>query len=128
LTGASTGAGAALSAAAQLGEGIAAVVSRGERPDLAGAHLRQVRAPVLLIVGGHDEIVLELNREARCHLPGVSELAVVPGATHPFEEPGALRTPRGSPASGSSATCDERDKGISCPYRRASVPIIRSGT
>ena len=66
--GASTGAGAALWAAAELGDKIGAIVSRGGRPDLAATHLPHVRAPVLLIVGGHDEIVLELNREARSRL------------------------------------------------------------
>ena len=88
--GASTGAGAALWAAAELGEEIAAVVSRGGRPDLAAGRLAQVRAAVLLIVGGDDEIVLELNREARRLLHAPSQLVVVPGATHLFEEPGAL--------------------------------------
>jgi putative phosphoribosyl transferase len=88
--GASTGAGAALSAAAELGTEIAAVVSRGGRPDLAAARLPEVRTPVLLIVGGHDEIVLELNREAQSLLRSPSEIAIVPGATHLFEEPGAL--------------------------------------
>ncbi len=88
--GASTGAGAALWAAAELGEEIRAVVSRGGRPDLAAARLRDVRAPVLLIVGGHDEVVLELNRDAQRHLRAPSELSIVPGATHLFEEPGAL--------------------------------------
>ena len=89
--GASTGAGAALWAAAELGTEIGAVVSRGGRPDLAAGRLTQVRAPVLLIVGGHDEVVIELNREARSLLQTVSELAIVPGATHLFEEPGALQ-------------------------------------
>ena len=88
--GASTGAGAALWAAAELGDSIAAVVSRGGRPDMAAARLPDVRTPVLLIVGSHDEIVLDLNREARRLLRTTSELAVVPGATHLFEEPGAL--------------------------------------
>jgi putative phosphoribosyl transferase len=88
--GASTGAGAALWAAADLGDEVGAVVSRGGRPDLAVARLREVRAPVLLIVGGHDEIVLELNREARSLMRATSELSVVAGATHLFEEPGAL--------------------------------------
>jgi putative phosphoribosyl transferase len=88
--GASTGAGAALRAAASLGDQIGAVVSRGGRPDLAGPALSDIRAPVLLIVGGRDELVLALNREARSMLPAPSELAVVPGATHLFEEPGAL--------------------------------------
>jgi len=89
--GASTGAAAALWAAAELGEEIAAVVSRGGRPDLAAPRLLDVRAPVLLIVGGHDQIVLELNREAQSLLRGASELSVVAGATHLFEEPGALQ-------------------------------------
>lgn len=88
--GASTGAGAALSAAAELGDRVGAVVSRGGRPDLAAARLPKVRAPVLLIVGGHDEIVIELNRDAQSQLRAPSELAIVPGATHLFEEPGAL--------------------------------------
>jgi putative phosphoribosyl transferase len=88
--GASTGAGAALWAAAEPGSSIAAVVSRGGRPDLAGPKLGQVRAPTLLIVGGHDEVVLELNRRAQQRLRCESQLAVVPGATHLFEEPGAL--------------------------------------
>jgi putative phosphoribosyl transferase len=88
--GASTGAGAALAAAAELGDEIHAVVSRGGRPDLAAARLPEVRVPVLLIVGGRDEIVLELNRDARTLLRAPSELAIVPGATHLFEEPGTL--------------------------------------
>jgi putative phosphoribosyl transferase len=88
--GASTGAAAALCAAAELGDEIGAVVSRGGRPDLAAAQLPGVRAPVLLIVGGHDAIVIDLNREARSLLRAPSELAIVPGATHLFEEPGAL--------------------------------------
>ncbi|MGA3219798.1 MAG: alpha/beta family hydrolase [Acidimicrobiales bacterium] len=88
--GASTGAGAALWAAAQPGSAIAAVVSRGGRPDLAGPRLADVRSPTLLIVGGRDEVVLELNRDARAQLGCLSRLAVVAGATHLFEEPGAL--------------------------------------
>jgi putative phosphoribosyl transferase len=88
--GASTGAAAALWAAADPAAGIAAVVSRGGRPDLAGLRLPRVQAPTLLIVGGADRTVLELNRAARAWLRGESELAVVPGATHLFEEPGAL--------------------------------------
>ena len=90
LFGASTGAGAALYATAELGSTIAAVVSRGGRPDLAGHRLHQVSAPTLLIVGGADTDVLALNRRARGALAGVSELAVVPGAGHLFEEPGTL--------------------------------------
>ncbi len=87
--GASTGAAAALTAAAAMGDRVAAVVSRGGRPDLAH-NLDVVRCPTLLIVGGADEQVLALNRAARRQLGGPSELAVVPGATHLFEEPGAL--------------------------------------
>jgi putative phosphoribosyl transferase len=88
--GASTGAGAALWAAAEPCAGVAAVVSRGGRPDLAAAHLAQVRAPTLLIVGGRDETVLELNRQAQARLRCENRLEVVPGATHLFEEPGTL--------------------------------------
>lgn len=89
--GASTGAAAALAAAADLGpELIAAVVSRGGRPDLAGEKLAQVASPTLLIVGGRDPEVLRLNEEAGRRLKGESELMMIPGATHLFEEPGAL--------------------------------------
>jgi putative phosphoribosyl transferase len=88
--GASTGAAAALWAAAELGERVGAVVSRGGRPDLAGDRLGGVAAPTLLIVGGRDEAVLELNRAAQRQLRCRSELVVVEGATHLFEEPGAL--------------------------------------
>jgi putative phosphoribosyl transferase len=88
--GASTGAAAALWAAADPEAGVAAVVSRGGRPDLAGPRLRAVRAPTLLIVGGHDRQVLELNREAQAQLRCENRLVVVPGATHLFEEPGTL--------------------------------------
>jgi len=88
--GASTGAGAALAAAADLPDHVAAVVSRGGRPDLAGSRLRQIRTPTLLIVGGRDEVVLDLNRNALAELSGFGELTVVPEATHLFEEPGAL--------------------------------------
>jgi dienelactone hydrolase len=87
--GASTGAAAALIAAAN-DPGIDAVVSRGGRPDLAGRALLNVRAPTLLIVGGEDHVVIELNREAFQFLPGEKELAIIPGATHLFEEPGTL--------------------------------------
>jgi len=89
--GASTGAAAALAAAAGLPKEIAAVVSRGGRPDLAGADaLSQVRAPTLLIVGGADRTVIELNRAAAAHLHAEHELTIVPNAGHLFEEPGAL--------------------------------------
>ena len=88
--GASTGAAAALRAAGEPDVGVVAIVSRGGRPDLAGAWLDAVRAPTLLIVGERDEPVLELNRAARASLRCESQLAVVPGATHLFEEPGTL--------------------------------------
>ena len=88
--GASTGAAAALWAAAEAGTAIAAVVSRGGRPDLAGPRLSEVRAPTLLIVGGEDDIVLDLNRQAQKQMRCPNQLAVVPGATHLFEEPGTL--------------------------------------
>ena len=88
--GASTGAAAALIAAADRPERVRAVVSRGGRPDLAGAALPRVTAPTLLIVGGNDPTVLRLNEEAGRRLAGEVELAVVPGASHLFEEPGTL--------------------------------------
>lgn len=93
--GASTGAAAALWAAAELGPDVAAVVSRGGRPDLAGARLAEVAAPTLLVVGGHDEVVLDLNRRAQALMRCESRLAVVPGATHLFEEPGTLQQAAG---------------------------------
>ena len=88
--GASTGAGAALVAAAEIGSGIAAVVSRGGRPDLAGDALERVQAPVLLIIGESDEPVITMNEEAYEKLRSVKEIKIVPGATHLFEEPGTL--------------------------------------
>jgi putative phosphoribosyl transferase len=88
--GASTGAAAALWAASEPGANVAAVVSRGGRPDLAGSRLALVDAPTLLIVGGHDQIVLDLNREAQARLHCETRISVVPGATHLFEEAGAL--------------------------------------
>ena len=90
LFGASTGAAAALVAAAELGPRVGAVVSRGGRPDLAGASLRFVKAPALLIVGGDDTDVLELNRQAYEHLSYPKLLEIVPRATHLFPEPGAM--------------------------------------
>jgi len=90
LFGASTGSAAALVAAARLGEEVAAVVSRGGRPDLAGEALASVIAPTLLIVGSLDEQVLALNQEAQRLLGGESELLIIEGATHLFEEPGTL--------------------------------------
>jgi dienelactone hydrolase len=89
--GASTGGAAALVAAARRPQGVSAVVSRGGRPDLAGADLGAVRAPTLLIVGGRDDVVLGLNEQALSELRGEKRLEVVPGASHLFEEPGALQ-------------------------------------
>jgi dienelactone hydrolase len=88
--GASTGAAAALVAAAVQPQRVQAMVSRGGRPDLAGQALQCVQAPTLLIVGENDPLVLRLNQEAQTHLRGVRHLAIIPGATHLFEEPGAL--------------------------------------
>lgn len=88
--GASTGAAAALQAAAQEGTAIGAIVSRGGRPDLAMDYLPEVTAPTLLIVGGEDYAVLPLNRQAYAKLQSEKELVVIPGATHLFEERGAL--------------------------------------
>lgn len=88
--GASTGGGAALVAAASMGSAIGAVVSRGGRPDLAGDALREVRSPTLLIVGGYDDVVIELNEAAFARLCCEKDLRIVPGATHLFEEPGRL--------------------------------------
>jgi dienelactone hydrolase len=89
--GASTGAAAALLAAAREPAGVAAIVSRGGRPDLAMTELPVVQAPTLLIVGGRDETVIQLNRSAFARLRCEKEIVVVPGATHLFEEPGALK-------------------------------------
>jgi len=91
LFGASTGGGAALVAAAQRPERVAAIVSRGGRPDLAGDYLALVRSPTLLIVGGYDDVVITLNKQALARLGSpVKELVIVPGASHLFEEPGKL--------------------------------------
>jgi pimeloyl-ACP methyl ester carboxylesterase len=90
--GASTGGGAALVAAAAHPRRVAAVVSRGGRPDLAGDALPRVRTPTLLIVGGRDPVVRQLNEEALQRLDAEARLEIVPGATHLFEEPGALET------------------------------------
>ncbi len=88
--GASTGAASALVAAARQPERVAAVVSRGGRPDLAGAYLPRVKAPTLLIVGGKDDRVIQLNEEALAQLRCSREMVIIPGATHLFPEPGAL--------------------------------------
>jgi len=90
LFGASTGAGAALVAAADVGKRIGAVVSRGGRPDLADAKLHRITVPTLFIVGGADHLVIELNEFALGQLRGPKALVIVPGATHLFPEPGAL--------------------------------------
>src|SRR5438132_6277012 len=88
--GSSTGAAAALVAAAEIPQDVGAIVSRGGRPDLAGDALPKVQAPTLLIVGGNDDIVIELNEMARDQMRCEVKLEIVPGATHLFEEPGAL--------------------------------------
>src|SRR5213593_4174490 len=88
--GSSTGAAAALVAAAETPQDVGAVVSRGGRPDLAGDALPKVQAPTLLIVGGNDDIVIELNEQARDQMHCEVKLEIVPGATHLFEEPGTL--------------------------------------
>jgi putative phosphoribosyl transferase len=88
--GSSTGGGAALVAAAEIPQDVGAVVSRGGRPDLAGEALPKVQTPTLLIVGGNDDIVIELNEQARDQMRCEVKLEIVPGATHLFEEPGTL--------------------------------------
>ena len=88
--GSSTGGGAALVAAAELAHDAGAVVSRGGRPDLAGEALPRVQAPTLLIVGGEDDVVIDLNQRALAQMGCEAKLEIVPGATHLFEEPGAL--------------------------------------
>jgi dienelactone hydrolase len=90
LFGASTGAGAALMAAAQRPELVSAVVSRGGRPDLAGTALPQVRCPTLLLVGSRDEPVIEMNETAKRQIAAMCRLEIIPNATHLFEEPGTL--------------------------------------
>jgi dienelactone hydrolase len=90
LFGASTGGGAALVVAAERPDRVSAVVSRGGRPDLAGDHVPAVEAPTLLLVGGRDEVVIELNEQARANMRATADLQIIPGATHLFEEPGAL--------------------------------------
>ena len=88
--GASTGAAAALIAAAELGDQVSAIVSRGGRPDLAGNALHLVFSPTLLIVGSYDEMVLSLNNEAYDKMGCVKDIRIIPGATHLFEEPRKL--------------------------------------
>lgn len=96
--GSSTGGAAALVAAAELGSMAGAVVSRGGRPDLAGKALSKVVSPVLLIVGGRDDVVIELNRQAYSRMKCEKQLEIVPNATHLFEEPGTLETVAASAA------------------------------
>ena len=88
--GASTGAASALSSAAKLGNEIKAVVSRGGRPDLALPVLQDLKAPVLLLVGGNDSVVIELNKKAQAKISGICEMKIIAGASHLFEEPGKL--------------------------------------
>jgi dienelactone hydrolase len=88
--GSSTGSAAALVAAAKIGNKIGAVVSRGGRPDMAMMSLGMVKAPTLLIVGGNDDVVIELNQQAFYHMVCKKEMEIIPGANHLFEEPGAL--------------------------------------
>lgn len=88
--GASTGAASALSAAAQMGKSIKATVSRGGRPDLAMPVLKDIKTPTLLIVGGNDEVVIELNKKAKAAIEGICELKIIEGATHLFAEAGKL--------------------------------------
>jgi pimeloyl-ACP methyl ester carboxylesterase len=88
--GASTGAAAALQAAAILGDQVNAIVSRGGRPDLAWPYLQSVKSPTLFIVGGNDNIVIELNQKSYRKIIGLKQLEIIPGATHLFEEPGTL--------------------------------------
>jgi len=88
--GASTGAASALSAASQLGQNIKAIVSRGGRPDLAMKNLNSIKTPTLLLVGGNDGVVIELNKKAQSAISGICELKIIEGASHLFEEPGKL--------------------------------------
>jgi putative phosphoribosyl transferase len=90
--GASTGAAAAIQTASAMGDKISAVVSRGGRPDLAWPYLDSIKAPVLLIVGGDDNVVIGLNEKAYREINAVKQMEIVPGATHLFEEPGTLET------------------------------------
>ena len=90
--GASTGAASALSAASQLGSNIKAVVSRGGRPDLAMNKLKNINIPTLLLVGGNDDVVIELNKKAQAEISGICAMKLIEGASHLFEEPGKLDT------------------------------------
>jgi dienelactone hydrolase len=108
LFGASTGAAAALVAAAKKPDLVRSVVSRGGRPDLGGEYLKLVKAPTMLIVGGHDDAVLVLNEQAKARMTGEVSLKVVPRATHLFEEPGALAQVADYAASWFWATLDAK--------------------
>jgi len=124
--GASTGAAAALWAAAEPGTAVAAVVSRGGRPDLAEARLPVVTAPTLLIVGADDEVVLGLNREAQARLRCEHRLEIVPGATHLFEEPGTLEVAAALAADWFAGHM-ERGAGDHAPPRGAGAPHGAAG-
>jgi putative phosphoribosyl transferase len=117
--GASTGAAAALKAAADLAKDIGAVVSRGGRPDLAGDALGRVQAPTLLTVGGLDDTVIQLNREAYRMMTGIKELKIVPGATQLLEEPGTLEEV-------ARLSVAWFKKYLASPYRRFQSPIRKS--
>ena len=93
--GASTGAAAAIETAAAMGDKVSAVVSRGGRPDLAWPYLDSIKAPTLMIVGGHDDVVIGLNEKAFRVITAVKKMEIVPGATHLFEEPGTLEAVAG---------------------------------
>ena len=124
--GASTGAGAALVAAAKFQRLVRAVVSRGGRPDLAGDYLSAVRSPTLLIVGGDDEPVIGINRAALQEI-GCSEkkLLIIPGATHLFEEPGALEEVSKAAADWFAYHFAEASEHRGRPYRETSVPSVK---
>ena len=117
--GASTGAAAALKAAADLAKDIGAVVSGGGRPDLAGDALGRVEAPTLLTVGGLDDTVIELNRDAYRMMRGIKELKIVPGASHLLEEPGTLEEV-------ALLAVAWFKKYLASPYRRFQSPIRKS--
>ena len=124
--GSSTGGAAALVAAVDAPQDIGAVVSRGGRPDLAGEALPKVKAPTLLIVGGNDDIVIELNEQARDKMRCEVKLEIVPGATHLFEEPGALEKVANSQAIGFCVTSLANDEFVGClcqtPWRFVETP------
>ena len=134
--GSSTGGAAALVAAVDAPQNVGAVVSRGGRPDLAGEALPKVKAPTLLIVGGNDDIVIELNEQARDRMRCEVKLEIVPGATHFFEEPGALEKVANSQAIGfcfTSLANDEFVRGVRVRRRgvsqkRPAIIVIRASS